>query len=153
MTYNRMLDWVDHDCHKDNMFAFESIKTHCLHPNPTGEKKMVLYMAPRGCYQLLVDWASGETSGVNYQIIFKDDPMSVALCAKMNGLLSTPGWKNCKYYIRNVKVWQEWKIKSNFEAIVCVPSTSMEYRSQEAIKRPHGSTPRTSTLDGKTQKK
>jgi hypothetical protein len=36
-TYNQMLDWVDHDVHKDNMFAFESIKAHRLHPDSTVE--------------------------------------------------------------------------------------------------------------------
>ena len=86
------------------MFAFESIKAHRVHPDPSVEKKMGLDPAPRGSYQLLVDWASGETSWVNYQIIFKDDPVSVSLYAQRNGLLSTPGWKNCKRYIRNVKV-------------------------------------------------
>ena len=28
LTYNRMLDWVERDRHKDDMFAFESIKAH-----------------------------------------------------------------------------------------------------------------------------
>ena len=58
------------------MFAFESIKAHRVHPDPSGEKKMGLDLAPIGSYQLLVDWASGETSWVNYQII------GVTLCAK-----------------------------------------------------------------------
>jgi hypothetical protein len=95
---------VDRDSHKDHMCVFESIQAHRLHPDPSGKKKMGLDVAPRGSYQLLVDWASEETSWVNYQIISKEDPVSVALYAKRNGLLSTPGWKNCKHYIRNVKV-------------------------------------------------
>ena len=102
-TYNQMLDWVDRDLHKDDMFAFESIKAHRLHPDPTGEKKMDLDNAPRGSYQLLVEWASGETTWVNYKIIFDNDLVSVALYAKRNGLLSTPGWKNCKRFIHNSK--------------------------------------------------
>jgi hypothetical protein len=81
MSCNRMFDWVDRDCHKDDMYAFESIKAHCLHLNPTGEKKMSLDNAPKGSYQLLVDWTSGETSWVNYKIIFKDDPVSMVVCA------------------------------------------------------------------------
>ena len=39
-TCNQMLDWVDRDLHKDDMFAFESIKAHRLHPDPMGEKGM-----------------------------------------------------------------------------------------------------------------
>jgi hypothetical protein len=102
-TYNQMLDWVDRDLHKDDTFAFESIKEHRLHPDPTGEKKMGMDNAARGSYQLLVEWASGETTWVNYKIIFDDDLVAVALCAKRNGLLNTPGWKNCKRFIRNSK--------------------------------------------------
>ena len=41
-THNQMLDWVDRDLHKDDMFAFESNKAHRLHLDPTGEKKMDL---------------------------------------------------------------------------------------------------------------
>jgi hypothetical protein len=101
-TNNHMLNWVDRDLHKDNMFAFESIKVHHLHPDPMGEKKMGLDNVPRGSYQLLVEWASGETTWVNYKIIFDHDPMSVALYGKRNWLLSTPGLKNCKWFIRTL---------------------------------------------------
>ena len=62
MICNWMLDQVDCDHHKDDMCMFESIKAHCLHPNPTGEKKMSLDNAPKGSCQVLVDWASWETS-------------------------------------------------------------------------------------------
>lgn len=102
-TYNQMLNWVDCDPHKDNTIAFESIKAHRRHPDLTGEKKIGLDNAPKGSCQLLVEWASGETSWVNYKIIFQDDPMSIALYAKRNRLLSTPGWKNCKRFIHNSK--------------------------------------------------
>ena len=85
------------------MFALESIKAHRLHPDLMGEKKMDIDNTPRGSYQLLVEWASGETTWVNYKIIFDNDPVSVALCDKRNGLLSTPGWKNCKRFICNSK--------------------------------------------------
>ena len=77
-----MLDWVDRDRHKDDMFAFEFNQGTLLASRyPMGEKKLGLDIAPRGSYQLLADWASGETSLVNYQIIFKDDPVSVSLYA------------------------------------------------------------------------
>jgi hypothetical protein len=65
-TYNQMLDWVDQDLHKDDMFAFELIKAHRLHPDPTGEKEMGMDNAARGSYQLLVEWASGETTWVHH---------------------------------------------------------------------------------------
>ena len=103
-TYNQMLEWVDRDLHKDNMFAFESIKAHQPHPDPLGEKGMGMDNAARGSYQLLVEWASAETMWVNWKIIFNDDSVSVALYAKRNGLLSTLGWKNCKRFLRNAKV-------------------------------------------------
>ena len=73
-----------HNLHKDDMFAFEPIKVHHLHPDLTGKKKMGMDNVPRGSYQLLVEWASGETTWVNYTIIFDDDPVSVALYGKRN---------------------------------------------------------------------
>jgi hypothetical protein len=89
-----MLDWVYHDLDKDDMYAFESIKAHCLYHNPTGKKKVDLDKAPKRSYQLLVDWASGEMSWVTYSIIFQDDHVAIALHVKRSGLLNTPGWKN-----------------------------------------------------------
>ena len=102
-TYNQMLDWVDRDLYKDDMFAFESIKAHRLHPDPIGKKAMGTDNAAKGSYQLLVELASEETTWVNWKIIFDNDPESVSLYTKRNGLLRTPGWKNCKRFIRNSK--------------------------------------------------
>ena len=62
-TYNQMLDWVDRDLHKDDMFAFESIKAHRLHPNPLGEKGMGMDNAARGSYQLLSNGHQGRPRG------------------------------------------------------------------------------------------
>ena len=48
LTYNRMLNWVDRDCHKDDMFVFESMKAHRLHPDPTARRIWVLTLHPEG---------------------------------------------------------------------------------------------------------
>ena len=36
-------------------------------------------------------------------MIFEDDPITMAWYAKKNSLLDTPGWKQCKRFIRNDK--------------------------------------------------
>ena len=46
-THNQMLDWVDRDLHRDDMYAFESIKAHRLHPDPSGDKKLGMDNAPK----------------------------------------------------------------------------------------------------------
>ena len=79
MTYNRMLEWVDRDVHRDDFYNFTAIKAHRLHPDPKGLKGMGLENAPVGSYQLLIEWESGETTWENYQLIYADDPVTVAM--------------------------------------------------------------------------
>jgi hypothetical protein len=102
-----MLNWVDCNLHKDDMFAFKSIKAHRLHPDPMSEKKMGLDKAAKGSYQLLVNPASGETSWVNYKIIFQDDPMSVALYGKGTDCSALQGSRISSYSSVTPKRWLE----------------------------------------------
>ena len=103
LTYNRMLDWVDRDLHRDDAFKYTGIKAHRLHPDPTGAKGLGYEEAERGSYQLLIEWESGEVTWENYKGIFADDPVTVALYAKRNGLLNTTKWRECKRFIKNAK--------------------------------------------------
>ena len=103
MTYNRMLDWVDRDVHRDDMHNFHGIRAHRVHPDPQGKKGMGLERASKGSYQLLVEWESGEVTWVDYKLIFRDDPITVALYAQRNGMLDVPGWRRCKHFIKNKK--------------------------------------------------
>ena len=103
MTYNRMLDWVDRDIHRDDMYKFVGIQAHRLHPDPTGEKGLGYDKAEKGSYQLLIEWESGEVTWVNYKLVFQDDPITLSLYAQKNGLLNTRKWRECKKFIKNAK--------------------------------------------------
>ena len=54
-------------------------------------------------YNIRIQWASGAITWNELGTTFQDDPVSVALYAKKNGLLNTPGWKRCKNYVKNDK--------------------------------------------------
>ena len=80
-----------------------AIKAHPLHPDPKGLKGMGLEHAPKGSYQLLIEWESGEMTWENYQLITADDPVTIAMYARRNRWLDTQGWRQCKRIIKNGK--------------------------------------------------
>ena len=59
-----------------------------------------------GPWSLKVEWENGETTWVSLRTMAKDDPITVAVYAKENGLLDTPGWKSFKRYTKNAKTMQ-----------------------------------------------
>ena len=91
MTYNRMLEWVDRDMDKDDFYHFEAI---CGHRRNSKDKNK---------WDVIVQWKSGEKDWNDLSVIFDSDPVTVSVYAKKHGLLSTPGWKRCKRYVRNGK--------------------------------------------------
>ena len=91
MTYNRMLQWCEQAKDADDFFRLTAI---------TGHRKM---RKARGGYQVRVLWASGEVDWRDFADIFADDPVTVSIHAKKNDLLNTPGWRQCRRYIRNAK--------------------------------------------------
>ena len=91
ITYNRMLEWCDRDKDKDDFYRIDGILGHRKNSSA------------RGGYQVLVKWASAKADWRDLALIFNDDPVTVSLYAKKKGLLSTPGWRRCKRYIRNGK--------------------------------------------------
>ena len=54
-------------------------------------------------YNVLVEWETGETTYEPLDLIAKTDPVTCAMYAKRNGLLSTPGWKRFKHIVKNQK--------------------------------------------------
>ena len=91
MTYNRMLEWCDRDLDKGDFYRFVRILGH--------RKKS----SAKGGWQVLVEWASGETTWNDLTDTFQGDPVTLALYAKNNNLLHQPGWRRCKRYVRNAK--------------------------------------------------
>jgi Reverse transcriptase (RNA-dependent DNA polymerase) len=89
VTYNRMLQWVEQDQDKDDFFRLVGIEDH---------KKIL------GKWCVLVRWASGETTWNHLATIKKDDPVTVAMYAKRNGLLDEDGWGGLKKLLKNTKM-------------------------------------------------
>lgn len=88
LTYNRMLDWCDHDKDKDDFYRILSISGHRRKSKE---------------WEVLVNWASGQSTWHGMNQIFQDDPVTVSMYAKKHGLLDTEGWKRCKRYCKNSK--------------------------------------------------
>ena len=92
ITYNKMLDWIERDQHKPHYHRLEAILNHRVNRKA------------KGGYEVRVQWATGEKTWEPLNLIFEDDPVTMAWYAKKNGLLNTPGWKRCKRFIRNEKM-------------------------------------------------
>ena len=90
VAYNKMLEWCDRDLDKDDMYRIETILSH--RPSKTKSK-----------WEVLVQWASAETSWQDMGAIFNDDPVTISIYALKNNLLKVDGWKRCKPYVKNRK--------------------------------------------------
>ena len=91
MTYHKMLEWCDRDLDKDNYFHIDGILGHRKN-----------HESGRG-HQVLIQWGDGTSTWNDLGTTFQDDPITVSLYAQKNGLLDTPGWKDCKRYVKNEK--------------------------------------------------
>jgi hypothetical protein len=89
MTYNKMVEWCERDQQAEGVYRIDTI---------TGHRK-----TKKGTYDVQVSWSMGETTWEPMWTIFQDDPISVAVYAKDNGLLNTDGWRSCKRYVSNAK--------------------------------------------------
>ena len=91
MTYHKMVEWCNRDLHLDGYYKVDGILGHRKDPKA------------RGGYWLRIKWGDGTVSENDLATTFNDDPVSVALYAQRNDLLTTPGWKRCKSYVKNPK--------------------------------------------------
>jgi hypothetical protein len=129
MTYHKMVEWCNRDIHLDGFFKIDGIVGHRKDPKA------------KGGYWLQVKWGDGTVSDNDLSTTFADDPVTVALYAQRNGLLSTPGWKRCKRYIKNPKTLARMINQTKLKRVtVRVQSTSMDSRSQGIMLKPSGST-------------
>ena len=78
-----------------------------------------------------------ETTYEPLSLIVQDDPITCAVYAKKHGLLSTPGWKHLKKYVKTSKrllrTAKQFKIRQVRKAI----SMNMA-KSPEIMKMPSG---------------
>ena len=82
---------------EDRSCAYKSIKDHqgplnSKHPDYKGS-----------AYNVLIEWEDGSLTYEPLDIIFKDDPVSLADYAITNDLLGLPGWKRLRNIAKNRK--------------------------------------------------
>ena len=91
VAYNQIVDFIEQDDTWDGVWKFRRIIKHERvwkgHPRYMGSS-----------WNLLLEWESGEISWqplhrVDKNGIYDTDPVTVAIYAKENDLLDTPGWK------------------------------------------------------------
>ena len=54
-------------------------------------------------YNICIEWENGETTYGPLAKAIADDPITMALYAKENGLLETKGWKSLRKHARREK--------------------------------------------------
>ena len=101
ISYNQLMEYIERDNQAqttgDSLFRFRDVIAHqgplnSSDPDYKGSK-----------YNVLVDWETGETTYEPLSLIANDDPITVAIYAKKNGLLDLPGWKHLKRYVKTSK--------------------------------------------------
>ena len=90
MTYNEILHHLENDESQNILWKYKRITSHQgplnpKHPDYNGSS-----------YNVMIEWENGEISAEPLNVIAKDDPVAVAVYAKDNDLLNTPGWKRFK---------------------------------------------------------
>jgi hypothetical protein len=103
-TYNQDMDFIERDnfdweSDTEHLYRFWHITAH-QGPLRTSDKDY------KGSpYNVLVEWESGETTYEPIDMIGKDDPVTCAEYALLNGLMNIPGWKQfCHLTINQKKV-------------------------------------------------
>ena len=126
MTYNKMLEWCDRDLDKDGYFHIDGIIGH------RKEKE-----AGRG-HMVHVKWGDGTSTWNDLGVTFQDDPITVSLYAQKNGLLETPGWKDCRRYVKSPKklarMVNQARLKSNRTRPVYKYGFQVPRNHEEAVK-------------------
>ena len=102
MTYNEIVDSLQADMYEDfaneeQAFKFRKIIGH-QGPLAASDKR---YNGSK--YNVLVEWETGETNYQPVDLMARDDPVTLAIYAKENGLLDTPGWKRFKRLAKKQK--------------------------------------------------
>ena len=101
ITYNKLCDIIeqieDQDENVDEpKWTFKSILGHqgplrTNHPDYKGSS-----------YNVLVQWEDGSTTYEPLQIMIADDPLTLAIYARKNNLLKTPGWKRLSHIAQDL---------------------------------------------------
>ena len=91
VAYSDIVDYIEQDQTWDGVWKFRRILKHAK--CSTEEKKTF-----KCSWKVLVEWETGEITWQPLHNrakwgVYDTDPVTVAICARDNGLLDTPGWK------------------------------------------------------------
>lgn len=89
IAYNDVMNYLHRDKTEDGGIAWH-YRRILGHEGPLDHRH---HNYKRSKYNILIEWENGETTSEPYDMIFKDDPITLAKYAKDNNLLDTPGWK------------------------------------------------------------
>ncbi len=96
--YNDLMEYLSRDSEEEHIWKFKRITGHegPLKKGDPGYKG--------SSYNVILEWENGEVTSEPLDIISKDDPVTCALYARENNLLSTPGWKRFRQIAKRHKV-------------------------------------------------
>jgi hypothetical protein len=99
ITYNKLLEYLEHDEEQDLVWKFRRITAHegplsPSHPSYKGSQ-----------YNVLVEWETGEITAEPLSVIAADDPVTCAIYARDNGLLDLPGWRRFRKLAKRQKTF------------------------------------------------
>jgi len=97
LTYNQIMDYLSKGDDDDIIWKFKDIIGH---QGPLSKSHKDYKGSP---YNVTVLWENGETSNKPLLVIAADDPVSCAIYAGQNDLLSQPGWKRFKSLAKRQK--------------------------------------------------
>jgi hypothetical protein len=119
-------------------------------------------------YNVLVQWTSGDETYESLNLMIKDDPITLAVYAKDNNLLDTPGWTQLKHFVRCDKkfqhmlnqtklqskhrgVWYKFgvQVPQDWREAVVVDTANGNTLWQDATKTEFAQIDENSTFDGK----
>jgi len=140
ISYNKVLERLEQD-NDGVLWKYKRIVSH-QGPLKKGDKD---YEGSR--YNVMVEWETGEVSPIPLGVLAKTDPVTAAIYAKKNGLLSTPGWKQFRSIAKNDKKF----LRMAKQAYLRSFRTAPKYKYGIEIPRNYEDAMRLDRLNGNTK--
>ncbi len=98
LHYNDLMEHLSTDRDSEQVWKFKRIVGH------EGPLRSSDPAYKGSSYNIILEWENGEITYEPLDLIAKDDPVTCALYARENDLLSTPGWKRFRQIAKRQKV-------------------------------------------------
>ena len=96
MIYNNIMNYIYRERCKNPEYEWKFRKI-LSHHGPLNHRSQGYNVSK---YNVEIKWENGERTFEPLNNIFADDPITLAIYAKNNHLLKTPGWKRLKPYAK-----------------------------------------------------